>query len=262
MARKLFADSRGLPSVPAFIGATACLTFVVVLGLEWARAALYPGVPTIAGSSLTALLAALVTAPLVYLLLMRPFRRPRASTATAGSDSSVIVDPVTHTLNRRGITATLLEGMAQSQRYATPLCVALLAIDDFEALADRHGAGVCDQAVQWAAGTMTEALRLPDRLGRYEEGRFLLVMPQTRAAAGVKVAERLREAVAAAPRILDQGPEPLALSVGVVEFGKGHDLEKLLSHAQAALAEAQRAGGNQVVRAKATRRRKDRPPAD
>lgn len=262
MARKLLSDSRGLLSAPALLAATGGLTFVVVFVIEWARIALYPGTPTIAGAALIAFLAAAGAAPLVYLLLIRPSRQPRPHPVAAEQDGAVMIDPVTHVLNRRGITATLLEGMAQSQRYATPLCVALLAIDDFAALGDRHGASVCDRAAQWAAGAMTEALRLPDRLGRYEEGQFLLVMPQTRATAGFKVAERLRDTVAASPLTLDQRPEPLTLSAGVVEFGKGHDLEKLLSQAHAALAEAQAGGGNQVVRAKVTRRRKDRPTAD
>lgn len=267
MAEMLSVDKPGRPSVPALVLTTAAVSFVVVLVLEALAHELLHGANSIATSAALALASALLIGPLLYLIVIRPLmnRLARRAAVEAAADQEApgagTVDPVTHALNRRGITASLLEAMAQSQRYATPLCAALVGIDGFERLAQSHGSGFADHAVQWTVSTLTDALRLPDRVGRYDGAEFLVVMPQTRAPAATKVAERLREAVAASPLAADNVTEPLTISVGVVECSKGHDLEKLLSQAQAALSQARAGGGNRVVRLKAARRRPGATPA-
>ncbi|MHB1943128.1 MAG: GGDEF domain-containing protein [Acidiferrobacteraceae bacterium] len=265
MADTLSVSKQECPSAASLVVSAGAVSFVVILVLGALVHKVLRGTNTIGTVTTLALVSAVLIGPLFYLIIIRPLihrlsRRPAPAAAMEYDAGTGTIDPVTHALNRRGITTSLIEAMAQSQRYATPLCAALVSIDGFGQLAERHGQKFADQTVQWAVGTITDALRLPDRVGRHEGGEFLVVMPQTRAPAATKVAERLREAVAASPLATERATEPLTISVGVVEFAKGHDLEKLLSQAQAALAEARAAGGNRVIRIKVPRRRKGSTP--
>jgi hypothetical protein len=59
-----------------------------------------------------------------------------------------VIDPLTQTLNRRGITAALLESMAFSERYHHPLAIALVDIDHFKQVNDRFGHEAGDRALE------------------------------------------------------------------------------------------------------------------
>ncbi|MHB1950342.1 MAG: GGDEF domain-containing protein [Acidiferrobacteraceae bacterium] len=267
MAETLPVTKPARPSPSTLVLTSGAVAFAVVLVIEALALEVLRGPQNIGVSAALALVSALLIGPLLYLIVIRPLMdrlaHHAAIDAAAVQDATPVetVDPVTHVLNRRGITASLLEAMAQSQRYATPLCVAFVGIDGFDRLRERHGDAFGDQAVQWTAAALTDALRLPDRVGRYEGAEFLVVMPQTRAPAATKVAERLRAAIDKSPATMAGVTESLTISVGVVEFSKGHDLEKLLSQGQAALSQAHHAGGNRVTRLKTVRRR-DVPETD
>ena len=247
MGSGLLFDQQHRPSTAGFMvgaGALGFVTVLVVASLATA-AGLRLGITALAGLSIA---SGLVLGPLSYWALIRPLAR-RLPGASANRDTTSLVDPVTHTLSRPGITSSLLEAMAQAQRYGTPLCVAVLRIDGFDQQLERQGNAGADALAQWAAAVMTETLRMPDRVGSQQPGEFLVVMPQTRGPAALKVAERLLAALAVAPG----APVPATLSAGVAEFGKGQDLEKLLSRATQAAQEAAENGGNHAVRAKAQR---------
>lgn len=209
---------------------------------------------SIGGIVALAFICAALAAGLLYYLVIAPLARMEPPAPSEDRAVLTTIDSLTRTLNRRGITSSLLESMAQAQRYSMQLSVALVSIDDFERLVDKRGQAIADRVLQGVSQTVTEVLRLPDRVGRHSNAEFLIVMPQTNITAAVKVAERIRTAVstAAASGIIDGGV--VTVSLGVAEFNKEQDLEKLLSSAQAALAQASDAG-DRVVRHKSEKKR-------
>ncbi len=195
------------------------------------------------------LVAAFVQAPLAYALLRRERAELPPAPVPAESAGAGLVDDLTRSLNRRGIGSSLIEAMAQSQRYGSPLSLVSVGVDSV-------AGGVPGESLSLVAAVLGEALRLPDRFGRYEEDEFLLVLPQTRVDDAFRVAERLQQAITAAiGRATGPGPVPVTISLGVAEFGRGQDLEKFVATARSALASARAAGGNQVARFRATRAR-------
>ncbi len=195
------------------------------------------------------LVAAFVQAPLAYALLRRGEPAGAAAAPPEAEPPGGLVDALTRSLNRRGVSSSLIEAMAQSQRYGTPLCVVSLGVEGV-------AGDVPEEGLSLVAAVLGEGLRLPDRFGRYEEDEFLLVLPQTRLDEASRVAERLRAAITATlGRVAGPGPLPLSVSFGVAEFGRGQDLEKFVAGARSALATARAAGGNQVARFQATRPR-------
>lgn len=231
---------RGRLRVAPFLVTMVLLSLVlgaltVGLALAWSRVWV-----------LFVILQALVITLVAYLVARRPLVPASITIPSSMPVSTGLVDELTRTLNRRGITSSLIEAMAQSQRYGTPLAIASLKIDGVPALIERLGDDALAAILEATSAVLGEALRLPDRLGRYQDHEFLVVLPQTRAEQAVLVAERLRTALMATPVKVKGEEATITLSGGVAEFGRGQDLERFLGNAHAALQEADQEGGNGV----------------
>jgi len=199
-----------------------------------------------------ALVLALAIAPPVYWLVLKPLQRQHAKRVEAermAEDMSrlAITDALTRLMNRRGITVSLLDAMAQAERYGHPLAVAMADIDRFKEINDAHGHDAGDKVLTEVASLLSDALRMPDKVGRYGGEEFLVVLPHTSLAQGRKIAERMRAAVNNWKFELDGKPVKRTISLGLTQFRKGEDLEQLLSRADQALYEAKNAGRNRVA---------------
>ncbi|MFL6624775.1 MAG: GGDEF domain-containing protein [Sulfurifustis sp.] len=202
------------------------------------------------------LLAALLVLP-VYVLQrrLRGANGHRGVERGAGSGTSTltITDSLTGVMNRRGITASLLDAMAQAERYNTPLAVALGDLDNLKRITETRGASAVDKALAHAASALAETLRMPDKVGRYSNEEFLIVFPHTTLAQARKISERMRNAVQKSKLKVDGTELALTVSLGVTQFQKGEDLEHLLSRAERALTQAKSGGRNFIAAQKAAR---------
>jgi diguanylate cyclase (GGDEF)-like protein len=204
------------------------------------------------GFVLDALLLAGVIAAPIYWLVLKPLRREYEKRVEAEQRAEdlgqlAITDPLTRIMNRRGITVSVLDAMAQAERYGNPLAVAMADIDHFKQVNDTYGHEVGDKVLADIASVLSESLRMPDKVGRYGGEEFLVVLPHTTLAQARKIAERMRTAVGAWPFELGGKETSLTISIGLTEFQKGEDLEQLLSRVDRALYQAKAGGRNLVV---------------
>jgi len=241
--------------VLAVVGVAFVVELAIMAGLQKF------GTPTDPAAALlnAALLAVLIAAP-VYWLVQRPLQSQYAKRREAerlGADMTqlALTDALTRIPNRRGITAALLDAMAQADRYNTPLSVAMGDIDHFKRINDTHGHEAGDKVLAHLAAIMSESLRMPDKVGRYGGEEFLIVFPHTTLAQARKIAERIRAAVADTSFDLNGKRAQVTLSLGVTQFQRGEDLEQLLVRVDKALYQAKEAGRNQVAAQKPSRRR-------
>ncbi|OGI43482.1 MAG: hypothetical protein A2150_05175 [Candidatus Muproteobacteria bacterium RBG_16_64_11] len=228
--------------------------FVLVLVLLQALGPLGIDTRSLAGTLLVAMGVALLAGGGVYVLIRLPLERAHESqlaslAAGAAQSQRITTDSLTGLLNRQGITASLLEAMAHAERYGNPLSVALVAIDNMAGAQQAAGRKTADRLVQSVANLFGEALRLPDRVGRYGEDEFLAVLPQAALKDAAKIAERIRANTTAIQLTIAGKKVSGTLSIGVVRFRKGEDLERLLARASEVLAKARAAGGNRVASA-------------
>jgi diguanylate cyclase (GGDEF)-like protein len=241
-------------AVFAIIGIAFVVELIIMLVV---RTSVEPGNPVAAAFLDAALLAVFIAAP-VYWLVLRPLRREfekRREAEQIGVELTqlAITDPLTRIMNRRGITVSLLDAMAQAERYDTPLSVAMGDVDHFKRVNDKYGHEAGDKVLTQIASALSEALRMPDKVGRYGGEEFLVIFPHTSLTQARKIAERMRNEVQKSE--IDLGPAQIkaTLSLGVTQFQKGEDLEQLLSRADAALYKAKSDGRNLVVAQKAMR---------
>ncbi|MGE0385231.1 MAG: diguanylate cyclase [Gammaproteobacteria bacterium] len=164
---------------------------------------------------------------------------------------AALTDFLTRLPNRRHALERLAQDWAATQRADAPLSVLAIDIDNFKDVNDRHGHDVGDAALQRVATLLRNLARAGETVARFGGEEFIVICPHTDAAAAQQFAERLREAVQAAPLDIARQRLPLTVSIGVAgRTERMQDQGVLLKHADDALYEAKRSGRNRVVSAR------------
>jgi diguanylate cyclase (GGDEF)-like protein len=152
-------------------------------------------------------------------------------------------DALTGLPNRRAMGERLERAIALSARTGQSLTVALIDVDRFKAINDRHGHAAGDAVLRQLGEAMRLQLRASDVVGRWGGEEFLLIAPGTPLAAAQELAERVRRAVAA--QEFAHG-EPVSISIGLAPCRSADEISPLLQRADSALYRAKTRGRNRV----------------
>lgn len=170
-------------------------------------------------------------------------RTTELQAANAALDRLSQTDPLTGLLNRRGFDVLAKPALALARRAGRPLTVMMLDIDHFKVVNDEHGHDAGDYVLVALARLMRERLREADVVARVGGEEFVALLPDTDLEGGVRVADMLREAVAA----LQLPCGPVTVSAGVAMVGAStSDMSELLHQADMALYRAKGSGRNRV----------------
>lgn len=160
-----------------------------------------------------------------------------ASERTEWAERVSHTDALTGLANARTLSRVLELEVARASRQGTDLSVVLFDVDDLRAANDAGGPAVGDDILREVAAVLAETIRLVDTVARWGGDEFLLVAP---GAAGMIVAQRVLDAVAARPAIAGRA---YSVSAGVARFpSDGARQEELVDAAQAALRSAKTRG--------------------
>ena len=158
-------------------------------------------------------------------------------------------DSKTGLLNARAWQEEAAVELSRAVHAGQPLAVALLDLDWFKHVNDTYGHLFGDEVLREIGACVPGALRDYDLAGRFGGEEFIMVLPRTRAVDAIRVADRVRDRIAALP-LRAPGGEPVQVtaSVGVaaLEGGARRELRELMAAADAALYRAKRGGRNQV----------------
>jgi diguanylate cyclase (GGDEF)-like protein/PAS domain S-box-containing protein len=158
------------------------------------------------------------------------------------------VDALTGVANRRHFMDEAEQGIALSRRYGHVLSLLMLDIDRFKLVNDTYGHHVGDIVLQALAEVCRRELRDVDVFGRIGGEEFAVLLPETGAERALRVAERLRQAVAAAAvRVEERSNVRFTVSIGVATLTDADGcVDTLLQRADQALYEAKESGRNAV----------------
>jgi diguanylate cyclase (GGDEF)-like protein len=245
----LLVSARGDPAQSRRVLA-GLFTFICALMLV--RAVYYIAVPDdaatiLAGSGPLNLAVPLFGAVLpvigttIFLLLC--FERIRADFERAAA-----TDYLTGLPNRRTVTGATATAFIDAARQATPLAVAVIDIDHFKSVNDRHGHAAGDEALRQVAAILATAAPAHALVGRHGGEEFVMLLPGHDDQRAVAVAEGVREAVAARELEAGNGRLVLTVSIGIgVADPADRDPDQMLRRADDALYAAKAAGRNRVV---------------
>ncbi|MBW3549370.1 MAG: GGDEF domain-containing protein [Proteobacteria bacterium] len=187
----------------------------------------------------------LVAARLSSLRTRLRSQRTRLTAALAEVQRLATHDELTALANRRHMQERLAQEQSRFQRSGHPFSIALIDLDHFKCVNDRHGHGGGDEVLRTFAREAEATLRSGDAIARWGGEEFLLLLPDTRAPEAQASVERLLATIRVLP--LDQAV-PLTFSAGVTEHRPGETVTETVARADRAMYAAKRAGRNRVVR--------------
>ena len=158
-------------------------------------------------------------------------------------------DQLTRALNRRGLEDALKLEVARAARTSTPLCIAMIDIDNFKNLNDTHGHQAGDRVLVHLVDSIQDTLRTNDLIGRYGGEEFLVLLPGSPLDAACEVMQRLQSQLAQKPIVWENQELRVTFSVGVAALRPAETEPALIGRADKAMYEAKRNGKNCVVSA-------------
>lgn len=159
-------------------------------------------------------------------------------------------DGLTGLWNRRYFDHRLQQELQRARREAQCCAVAMIDVDHFKKVNDRHGHAAGDHVLQTLASLMADQLRLSDEVtSRFGGEEFAVILPGTHPPGARLAMERLRQAVQDHDFCVAGRRIPVTISIGIAIYDPGwtdNDPTALLAGADAALYEAKREGRNRV----------------
>jgi diguanylate cyclase (GGDEF)-like protein len=164
-------------------------------------------------------------------------------------DAEPVHDPLTQTLARRALLASLAQLKTSADRDGRPFALCLIDVDHLKNINDAYGQRVGDAVLIAVAGCILALIAEPQTpgqghtLGRYDgDGLMLVTAPSTPDAAAA-LAERIRAAVSRGPLF---GSVDVTVSIGVTPYRIGETLDAALARAEKSLHMAKQFGRDRV----------------
>ncbi len=159
----------------------------------------------------------------------------------------VLLDPLTELLNRRGLQQVLSRELEVVRRDGTELLVLMIDLDDFKRVNDSLGYAVGDIVLKEVARKLQKSLRLTDIVARVGGDEFVVLLPQTRRAEGLRVAEKIRLSLSVSPIFLPERPLQITASLGVLSVTEATpSIDELLSQTHLVLSRSKHSGKNRI----------------
>jgi diguanylate cyclase (GGDEF)-like protein len=161
--------------------------------------------------------------------------------------ADALTDPLTGLGNHRAFHEELDRQVAASERYGTPLALALIDLDEFKQINDKGGHAAGDRMLRGFAQVLSSATRRADRPFRIGGDEFAVILPHTEIA-GAHIVTRRILAQALGPSIRSEDVSPVSFSAGVSAMPElASDRATLFNQADTALYAAKRGGRTDVV---------------
>lgn len=158
-------------------------------------------------------------------------------------------DQLTGSLNRRGLDDVFERETARADRRGTPLCIAILDLDDFKKLNDTYGHIAGDAALKHLVKIVKDTLRSMDVIARFGGEEFLILMPETSVEAAATTMTRLQRELTKHFFLHDNEKVLITFSAGVALRRPNEEQTELVKRADKAMYTAKQTGKNRVVTA-------------
>src|SRR5207302_927598 len=160
------------------------------------------------------------------------------------------VDPKTGLFNARHFAATLREELGRAIRFDRPMTLVMADLDLLRDINNTYGHLAGHAVLAGVAKIFREQLREYDVPARFGGEEFSILLPETRVAEALEIAERIRRAVAASEFEVATSSEPIrvTVSMGIACYPRdGSDANELVHQADLAVYRAKLQGRNRVV---------------
>lgn len=161
-------------------------------------------------------------------------------------EAQATLDSLTGLPNRRGFDLLAAQALQEAQREPKPLTALLLDLDHFKRLNDSHGHLAGDLVLAGFARDLESCLRQSDIVCRWGGEEFIVLLKDTDASTGLKIAEKIRQMIEHKHYRYEGKSLQVTLSIGLTTLQADDTLHNLLSRADQAMYRAKQHGRNRT----------------
>jgi len=160
-----------------------------------------------------------------------------------------IKDSLSGLYNRRYFDKHLPRIVAKAEKEKLKLYLMMIDLDYFKDVNDTYGHMVGDQVIKIVSSIIVSNLRVEDTIARYGGEEFVVIVYDISEAQILKIADRLKQAVAEYSFELPDTDKILkkTISIGLTEYHASESSLEFLARSDQALYRAKNAGRNQVI---------------
>jgi diguanylate cyclase len=165
-----------------------------------------------------------------------------------------LTDELTGLANRRRFGQVLKMEAFEARESGDPLCLALADVDNFKRLNDSFGHQAGDRALRVVAQMFQHSIKTGAHACRYGGEEFALLLPRTKLADAINLANAIRGAVKERELVRKSSLlscSHVTLSIGVAAYLPGETVDALVYRADACLYAAKQHGRDRVEAAAA-----------
>lgn len=148
-----------------------------------------------------------------------------------------MTDSTTGAASRKHLDTLLSDEIQRAQRHGRPLSLLMIGVDHAREHHSGFGELIGDATLRTFATTLQKRLRPQDRLGRYGDREFCVLMPETTLPGALKIAEELPALMAGGTA---SGTPPLTIAAGAVTLEDNMQLADLYRVAEQSLERSRR----------------------
>lgn len=162
---------------------------------------------------------------------------------------AVLVDPLTRLWNRAGGEEFLARQHQLAIQKNEKFCIAMIDIDHFKKVNDRHGHPAGDEVLRQVARRILKTIRSEDFACRMGGEEFLLMINDPMATDALLVAQQVRDAIRATPVVVEGKEIPVTISMGLAYFDPAGSVscEEVIKLADACLYRAKQTGRDRII---------------
>jgi len=158
-----------------------------------------------------------------------------------------ITDDLTRIYNSRHFSNRLKSEIERTNRYAHPLSLLILDLDNFKNYNDQYGHVAGDEVLAKTGKILRESLRESDSAYRYGGEEFTVILPETRGDEAVHFAERIRQRIEKDAFVIGRNNSlPVTASIGIAQYKSGEQISAFIKRTDDNMYTAKRQGKNQV----------------
>jgi diguanylate cyclase (GGDEF)-like protein len=162
-------------------------------------------------------------------------------------------DPVTGLSNQKAMVALVKGEMKRVKRHQRPFSILMICVDHLKQIFDQIGPVAGDELLALIAKECNASMvRENDRLGRWGDSEFMLILLETDQVNAMLIAKRMRKKMAEMKVVSEDGESlfPLAVNIGVTTVtieDAERDVETVIDRASKAMFSAKTLDRNHVV---------------
>jgi two-component system cell cycle response regulator len=161
-------------------------------------------------------------------------------------EQAALTDALTGIQNRRYFDDALREYLTEFSRIDKPIGLMILDLDHFKQINDSHGHNIGDEVLKAVARCLKDLTRYHDVVARLGGEEFAVVAPNMDSELLLKLAERIRRAIAGLALLSGNARLKITTSVGLAVWDRNETADQFFARADKMLYEAKRLGRNRV----------------